>query len=134
MNTFPADIQFRKGEIFLFWRDDPKTAFAIFESSYEMCPDIPLYAASFALSAVRAFPSNRKLWQEAKRILEGALARQGLQPKVIVIVAAAVREMGDVGRSEQLCQAALKASGNAPEIVQLVGQVRRGTQGAKEQS
>jgi hypothetical protein len=41
--------------------------------------------------------------------------------------------MGDIGRSEQLCQTALKASGNAPEIVQLVEQVRRrGAGGANE--
>ena len=120
-----ADIQFRKGEIFLFWRDDPKTAFAIFESSYEMCPDMSLYAASYALSAVRAFPADRKLWLEAKQILERVLSRPGLPPKVVVIAAAAARAMGDVGRSEQLCQTALKASGNAPDIVQLVEQVRR---------
>jgi len=120
-----AEIQFRKGEIFLFWRDDAKTAFAIFESSYEMCPDVSLYAASYALSAVRAFPADRKLWLEAKQILERVLSRPGLPPKVIVIAAAAARAMGDVGRSEQLCQTALKASGNAPDIVQLVEQVRR---------
>ena len=128
-----AEIQFRKGEIFLFWRDDPKTAFAIFESSYEMCPDVSLYAVSFALSAVRAFPADRKLWLEAKQILERVLSRPGLPAKVIVIAAAAARAMGDIGRSEQLCQTALKASGNAPEIVQLVEQVRRrGAGGANE--
>jgi hypothetical protein len=123
-----ADIQFRKGEIFLFWRDDPKTAFSIFESSWEMCPDIPLYAVSYALSAIRAFPGDRKRSTEAKTVLDRALARQDLQPKVVVIGAAAVRALGDIGRSEQLCRHALKISGNAPEITHLVEQVRKQTQ------
>jgi hypothetical protein len=73
-----------------------------------MCPDIPLYAASYALSAIRAFPGDRKRWNEAKAILDRVLARAGLQPKVLVIAAAAVRALGDVGGSEQLCRQALK--------------------------
>ncbi|MBI4917536.1 MAG: hypothetical protein HY825_16975 [Acidobacteria bacterium] len=120
-----SDIQFRKGEIFLFWRDDPKTAFAIFESSWEMCPDIPLYAVSYALAAIRAHPGDRKRAAEAKAVLDRALARQDLAAKVVVIGAAAVRALGDVGRSELLCRQALKVSGNAPEIVHLVEQVRK---------
>ena len=123
-----ADIQFRKGEIFLFWRDDAKTAYAIFESSWEMCPDVPLYAVSFALSAIRAHPGDRKMAAEAKAVLDRALARKDLTAKVVVIGAAAVRALGDLGRSEQLCREALKVSGNAPEIVHLVEQVRKQSQ------
>ena len=94
-----------------------------------MCPDIPLYAVSYALSSIRSHGADRAKMKEARTVLDGALARGSMQPKVLAIGAAAVRLLGDVGRSEQLCRDALKASGNSPEIVRMVEQVRK--QGAE---
>jgi tetratricopeptide (TPR) repeat protein len=123
-----AEIQFRKGEIFLFWREDAPTALAILESAYEMCPDLPLYGASYALAIVRAYPADRERRAEARRLVERAIGRANPQPRVLVVAGATVRMLGDVPRSEQLFAAALKGSGNAPEIAQLVDQMRKRTQ------
>jgi tetratricopeptide (TPR) repeat protein len=120
-----AEIQFRKGEIYLFWRDDPKTAFEMFESSWEMCPDNPLYVVSYALSAMRAYPGEARRRAEAKGLIERALSRVDVPPKVMVIAAAVYRLLGEMPRSEQLCRAALQASGGATDIVQMVEQVRK---------
>lgn len=123
-----ADIQFRKGEIFLFWRDDPQAALEILESAFEMCPDIGIYTASYALALVRAYPNDRERRNEARMLVERTLGRGNPQAKVLVIAGATVRMLGDVARSEQLFAAALKGSGNAPEIVSLVDQMRKRTQ------
>jgi hypothetical protein len=119
-----AELQFRKGEIFLFWREDSRTAYEIFDSVHEMAPDNPLYGASFALTLARAFPGDRERHAQAVKVLEAALARGGVNPKVLAIGAAAARALGDVARSDQLCVQALRLSGNAPEIVQMVNKMR----------
>lgn len=123
-----AEIQFRKGEIFLFWREDPAAALAILESAYEMCPDVAMYAVSYALAVVRAFPSDPARRNEARMLIERTLGRGNPPPKVLAIAGTALRMLGDVGRSEQLFAAALKFSGNAPDIVQLIEQARKRTQ------
>lgn len=123
-----AEIQFRKGEIFLFWREDPQAALSILESAYEMCPDVAMYAVSYALAVVRAFPSNRERRNEARMLVERTLSRGNPAPKVLTIAGAALRMLGDVARSDQLFATALKNSGNAPDIVQLIDLTRKRTQ------
>ncbi|MBN1770910.1 MAG: DUF4388 domain-containing protein [Deltaproteobacteria bacterium] len=122
-----AEIQFRKGEIFLFWREEPRTALEILASAYEMCPDVSIYAASYALATARAYPDDRERRNEARLLLERVLGRGNPAPKVLVIAGATVRLLGDAARAEQLFAAALKGSGNAPDIVQLVDQMRKRT-------
>jgi len=119
-----ADIQYKKGEIYLLWRSDAKTALPVFESCYEMCPDVPLFAVSYALAAVRAFPGDRKRQIDARVLLDRVAARADIAPKVMVMCAAIARALGDILRSEQLCNQALRAAPDSAEIAKMVDQVR----------
>ena len=122
-----AEIQFRKGEIFLFLRDNPQAALPILESAHEMCPDDPMYAVAYALATVRAVPWDAARRDEARRLIERTIGRGSPAPKVLAMAGAALRMLGDVGRSDQLFAAALRNSGNAADVVQLIDQVRQRT-------
>lgn len=119
-----SEIQYKKGEVYLLWRQDSKTALTIFESCHEMCPDNALYAVSYALASVRAFPGERKRQVEAGALVDQLLSRPAVQPKVIVMAAGVVRALGDIPRSEQLCRQAIKAAPESAEIAKMVEQVR----------
>jgi len=109
-----AQLQYQKGEIYLWWRQSPKEAFPFFRSSMELDPAQPLYWAAYAISALGAGHADVRVRQQASKLAERVAGMSNVDPAALVMAGGALIKLGQAGRGEECLRKATRMSaGNA---------------------
>ncbi|MBW2260997.1 MAG: hypothetical protein JRG91_03410 [Deltaproteobacteria bacterium] len=109
-----AQLQYQKGEIFLWWRQSPKESFPFFRSAMELDPAQPLYWAAYSISALSGGNSDPRVRQQSAKLADRVANMANVDPTALVMAAGALIKMGQAGRGEEcLKKATAMSPGNA---------------------
>jgi hypothetical protein len=109
-----AQLQYQKGEIYLWWRQNPRDAFPFFSSAMELDPARPLYWAAFAMSALSGGSSDPGVRRKASQLADRVASLGNAEPTALVLAGGALMKIGQAGRGEECLKKATKLSpGNA---------------------
>jgi tetratricopeptide (TPR) repeat protein len=109
-----AQLQYQKGEIYLWWRQSPKEAFPFFRSAMELDPAQPLYWAAYAIGALSGGSSEPRVRQQSAKLAERVAGMANVDPTALVMAGGALIKMGQAGRGEEcLKKATAMSPGNA---------------------
>ena len=109
-----AQLQYQKGEIYLWWRQSPKEAFPFFRSSMELDPAQPLYWAAYAISALSGGNPDPRVRQQSAKLADRVANMSNVDPAALVMAGGALIKMGHAARGEEcLKKATAMSPGNA---------------------
>ncbi len=109
-----AQLQYQKGEIYLWWRQNPGEAFPFFRSAMELDPAQPLYWAAYSISALSGGTSDPRVRQQSTKLADRVASMSNVDPAALVMAGGALIKLGQAGRGEEcLKKATAMSPGNA---------------------
>lgn len=111
-----AQLQYQKGEIYLWWRQDPPQAFPFFRSAFELDPAQPVYWAAYAISALAGGSTDSGVRRHALGLAERIAKLKNADPVAMVMAGGAFIKGGQVGKGEELVQKGVARAGGTTAI------------------
>jgi tetratricopeptide (TPR) repeat protein len=124
-----AQLQYQKGEIYLWWRQSPREAFPFFHSAMELDPAQPVYWAAFAMSALSGGSADPGVRRQAAKLAERVAALGNPDPVALVLAGGALIKLGQAGRGEECLKKATKLSPGNAAIGKMIRNVMKGSEG-----
>lgn len=121
-----AQLQYQKGEIYLWWRQSPAEAFPFFRSAMEMDTAQPLYWAAYAMGALSGGSSDPGVRRQSVKLADRVASMGNVDPVALVLAGGALIKAGQAGRGEECLQKAKKLSPGNAAIAKMIKTVLRG--------
>ncbi len=115
-----AQLQYQKGEIYLWWRHDPVEAFSYFRSSFELDPAQPVYWGGYAISALAGGSLEPAVRRQAVQLAERIAGLKTVDPVALVMAGGALTKAGQAGRGQDCINRALQLGGGTAAIQKMV--------------
>jgi hypothetical protein len=118
-----AQLQYQKGEIYLWWRQDAARALEYFRSSMDLDPQSPLYWAACAFCATSSSSSDPRLSSEALVLAEKVASLSSAEPTVLVFAGGTFMRLGRKSAAEAMFDRARKAAGDEASVAPMIDMV-----------
>jgi hypothetical protein len=115
-----AQLQYQKGEIFLWWRNEPVLAFPYFRSAFELDPSQPVYWGAYALSALAGGSSDAKVHRQAVELAERIEKLRSVDPVATILAGGALVKAGRTSRGQECFDRAMRVSGGTAAVKKMV--------------
>ena len=122
---FYSQMQFKKGEVYLFWKADLPNALKFLESAYELDPENGEYIAHLALARFRENPKAGFGSGKVKPLLEQALKYGMKAPLVHICIARIQAESGQRNIAMTSLNRALNLAPEDNDVLQTILSVKR---------
>ncbi len=124
-----AQLQYQKGEIYLWWRQSPKEAFPFFRSAMELDPAQPLFWAAYAIGALSGGSSDPRVRQQSSKLADRVASLPNVDPTALVMAGGALIKLGQAGRGEECLKKATAMSPGNSAISKMIKSVLKGSEG-----
>jgi len=118
-----ADVQFKKGDVMLFWKRDPEGAIPLYISSIDLYPKNPDYHAALGLAIYRA---NRKRLAEALSHIERGVKLRGESELPFMYLGMIYRDEGARGKAAEAFKRAIQVNPRSKDARTLLERLNRG--------
>jgi|GEM_PF-3106474 len=118
-----ATLQYQKGEIYLWWRQDEDKAFEYFKSAMELDPQNPLYQAACAYCAAGGAGGDLKMQMEAGKIAEKVASNPLADAFTLILSAGTLKRKGRISDCETLLNKARQKAKDTANIEQTINMV-----------
>lgn len=121
-----ADVQFKKGDVLLFWKREPEAAIPLYMSAIDLYPKNPDYHAALGLAVYRA---NRKRLGEALGHIERGIRLRGESELPYMYLGMIYRDEGARQKAADAFKRALQVNPRSKDARALLERLLRGASG-----
>ncbi len=121
-----ADVQFKKGDVLLFWKREPESAIPLYVSAIDLYPKNPDYHAALALAVYRA---DRKRLGEALGHIERGIRLRGESELPYMYLGMIYRDEGARQKAADAFKKALQVNPRSKDARALLERLLRGASG-----
>ena len=121
-----ADVQFKKGDVLLFWKREPEGAIPLYMSAIDLYPKNPDYHAALGLAVYRA---NRKRLGEALGHIERGIRLRGESELPYMYLGMIYRDEGARQKAADAFKKALQVNPRSKDARALLERLLRGASG-----
>ncbi len=133
-----ADVQYKKGDNFLFWRNNPWEAKPVFESAFDLMPSEGLYVALWGYATYRSDPTVKEAIKEGWGMVQEGIRMSPKSPHVYGVAARFEMDRTNLSQARDLLKKAQQRCTNPQMFNQIVAAYQlqdlvRGSAGAGEE-
>lgn len=115
-----AQLQYQKGEIYLWWRQDPVSANDYFRSSMDLDPQNSLYWAAYGYSILCMPSPDPKSASDAVKLIERVTGLASVDPTACVFAGGALLRIGKRKAAETMFEKAKKSGAESAGITSMI--------------
>jgi tetratricopeptide (TPR) repeat protein len=109
-----ADLQFRKGEVAMFWKGQPDVALPLFACAAELQPDDGVYLAHLGLATLRRGGPGAA--SEGLRLIEHGIQLGPRMGRTYMCMGLALRDRGDQAGAARMLQRAMQCDDDPEDM------------------